>query len=511
MCTLCGREVCKDCFERVAQAVGSLADRKVDKIKVKAYPATLTRMISCKDRHAHYTDTFRKVLRIPHPQLSTTVNAMRDRVAALSSASDPRPLNAGRNRLDTLPAETQSDVASLTRTYPDAAPLFCSPTPSRAGPSFGDSKSAIVSPASETSPTASATPSTAISKGHPSSPPFHSLSARPQDRAPSTDHFPTAIPAPDPSHVKNTMPPIMSHETPHYKDGEGKLDEGTFHKIWEKGTPIVVTNCYFRCPWTPGYFIEHYGDQTCTLVECQTGREEESTVATFFGMLGGPRSDTGSTWKLKDWPPTSDFRTSFPELFEDFEKSVPMPSYTRRDGVLNIASHYPKNALAPDLGKCHLADTSTGSFSRKTGPKMYNAFATFETSGSKGSTRLHMDVADAVNIMLWSKHPPGDASTEPPCAAWDIFRAEDADRLRELMREHFEDASECDPIHSQDYYLDEDVRRKFSANGVLSHRIYQHVGEAVFIPAGCAHQASSPSPLFITAKHDTCPTGLQSS
>ena len=119
---------------------------------------------------------------------------------------------------------------------------------------------------------------------------------------------------------------------------------------------------------------------------------------------------------------------------------------------------------------------------------MYNAFATFETAGSKGSTRLHMDVADAINIMTWSKRPPEDKSTEPPCAAWDIFRAEDANKLRDLMREYFDDASDSDPIHSQKYYLDEDIRRLFAAKGVYSHRIYQKAGEAVFIPAGCAHQ-----------------------
>ncbi len=34
---------------------------------------------------------------------------------------------------------------------------------------------------------------------------------------------------------------------------------------------------------------------------------------------------------------------------------------------------------------------------------MYNAFATADTEGSKGSTRLHMDMADAVNIMVYAE------------------------------------------------------------------------------------------------------------
>lgn len=40
----------------------------------------------------------------------------------------------------------------------------------------------------------------------------------------------------------------------------------------------------------------------------------------------------------------------FPELYEDFNRGVPVPNYTRRDGVLNVASHFPSNTVAPDLG-----------------------------------------------------------------------------------------------------------------------------------------------------------------
>lgn len=54
----------------------------------------------------------------------------------------------------------------------------------------------------------------------------------------------------------------------------------------------------------------------------------------------------------KDWPPSTDFKTAFPELYEDFNRAVPVPNYVRRDGVLNVASHFPSNTVAPDLGMC---------------------------------------------------------------------------------------------------------------------------------------------------------------
>lgn len=117
---------------------------------------------------------------------------------------------------------------------------------------------------------------------------------------------------------------------------------------------------------------------------------------------------------------------------------------------------------------------------------MYNAYASSDTPGSKGSTRLHMDMADAVNIMLHAETTPDGA---PGCAAWDIFRAEDSVHLRAFFKKNFKGQYQNDPIHAQQFYLDPTLRAQlFAEYGVRSFRIYQRPGEAVFIPAGCAHQ-----------------------
>ena len=86
---------------------------------------------------------------------------------------------------------------------------------------------------------------------------------------------------------------------------------------------------------------------------------------------------------------------------------------------------------------------------------MYNAFATMDTEGSKGSTRLHMDMADAVNIMVYAE-PCSDGS--PGGARWDLFRAEDAPAIRKFLRDRFNLADGLDPIHSQQFYLDKQLR-----------------------------------------------------
>lgn len=117
---------------------------------------------------------------------------------------------------------------------------------------------------------------------------------------------------------------------------------------------------------------------------------------------------------------------------------------------------------------------------------MYNSMASTQKSGSKGSTRLHMDMADALNIMTYASPCPDGT---PGCAAWDLFRAEDSDRLRSFLRKRFGGGPVQDPIHAQQHYLDEVLRKELYDDwGVKSYRVYQRPGEAVFIPAGCAHQ-----------------------
>lgn len=178
---------------------------------------------------------------------------------------------------------------------------------------------------------------------------------------------------------------------------------------------------------------------------------------------------------VQDWPPSTDFKTAFPELYDDFSQAAPVPNYVRRDGVLNIASHFPSNTIAPDLG-----------------PKMYNAMASWMQPGSKGSTRLHMDMADALNVMTFAS-PMRDGS--PGCAAWDLFKATDSDQLRNFLRQKFKINQHHDPIHSQQIYLDEASLKELEEDcGVKSFRVYQKPGDAIFIPAGCAHQVK-PSTL----------------
>ncbi|PFH50586.1 hypothetical protein AMATHDRAFT_176944 [Amanita thiersii Skay4041] len=283
-------------------------------------------------------------------------------------------------------------------------------------------------------------------------------------------------PAADEAHI----PPFLSlitTSTPGYETRRVHNDALTskeFAKIWSLGEPFVVAGLLprFKLEWTPEYFTKHHGNDSCLVIECQTDINKRVTVRQFFRDFGKYVSRGSSCWKLKDWPSSTEFQSAFPELYEDFSQAVPVPDYVRRDGVMNVSSHFPSNVIAPDLG-----------------PKMYNAMASSLAEGSKGSTKLHMDMADAMNIMTFAS-PCVDGS--PGCAAWDLFRAEDSDKIRSFLRRRIQGIGAQDPIHSQQVYLDEVLRKElWETTGVKSYRVYQRPGEAIFIPAGCAHQVAN--------------------
>lgn len=82
-------------------------------------------------------------------------------------------------------------------------------------------------------------------------------------------------------------------------DSDSFTDE-SFHDLWLRGNPIVVHGLCskFKRKWSPSFFIEHYGKETCIIVDCQTDKREETTVAEFFASFGKYKGREGC-WKLK--------------------------------------------------------------------------------------------------------------------------------------------------------------------------------------------------------------------
>ncbi|TCD62733.1 hypothetical protein EIP91_006458 [Steccherinum ochraceum] len=436
MCRLCGREACAECFGQVKELTtdkpdATEADIAALQARREKHAHVNPFFLSCTRRNEHRAADFSPMTRFTKSELSQSIEDME---ALLAKEKEAPPA-------DQVP---ESELGVMID-----SPLL-------------DTKEGLTGGSAQAEASTSA-------NGDLSS---FSTGTQP----PLTQASPLA-------------PKIPHHPTRYFKDTE--LTDEVFRRVWGKGDPLVVTGLLgkFQVEWTPEYFKTKYGTQGCLILECQSDTNKRVTVGDFFSWFGD-YSGRRDCWKLKDWPPSTDFKTAFPELYEDFARATPVPNYVRRDGVMNIASHFPSNTVAPDLG-----------------PKMYNAMASFEGQGSKGSTRLHMDMADAVNIMLYASPTPDG---KPGGAVWDLFKAEDAVKLRKFLRKKFKGQYQNDPIHSQTFYLDTQLRQElFDDYGIQSHRVYQTPGQAVFIPAGCAHQVCNLADCIKVASDFVSPENIE--
>ena len=84
---------------------------------------------------------------------------------------------------------------------------------------------------------------------------------------------------------------------------------------------------------------------------------------------------------------------------------------------------------------------------------------------------------------------PSEIATQRGGAAvWDIFPADVTDKLRQFLRDSVTKDID-DPVLRQTFYISAPQLDKLCKEyNIIPWRIYQNPGEAVFIPAGCAHQ-----------------------
>ena len=172
----------------------------------------------------------------------------------------------------------------------------------------------------------------------------------------------------------------------------------------------------------------------------------------------------------------------------DLNKSAPVPQLMCLNRSLNMAVHYPTNGIAPDAGEsaCPNYTITMLTLSSHSGPKMYLGQSSIRGSLNMSSTRLHMDVTDAFNELLFAAKCH-DGS--PGYALWDFFRPEDAFLLREFMWEECGFKGPGDPVHSQSINFTPDLcERAFKKYGICPMTIRQYAGDIIFIPAYCAHQ-----------------------
>ena len=392
------------------------------------------------------------------------------------------------------------------------------------------------------------------------------------------------VPCMQPPSVDGGVSPPTTMATNTGHSSSSSSSSSSWLRCWQAGIPTLVpnvTNNLNVAQWTPTRFSQEFGELEVMLVDVRTAKEFASPLKVFFDGFGSAakrpqpparllikangtdevKSDAGEVTapmrsdgapqpgeeivvggevviidsrppllKLKDWPPTRDFAEVLPRHFTDLMGAMPQPSYTRRTGTLNLASKLPVYTLPPDLG-----------------PKMYIAYgalvAEAEEASLFGTTCLHMDMSDAVNLMVYVEpDPPGSggsqngyweggvwrplsATSSVPSSAtpaalaapangddlaalqrdwptagavWDIWAADDEPALTAfLWRIAAEESGDekarqevGHPIHDANVYLTANLRKRrlWEEEGVRGYRFVQRAGEAVFIPAGCPHQ-----------------------
>ncbi|CAG0924418.1 unnamed protein product, partial [Notodromas monacha] len=280
---------------------------------------------------------------------------------------------------------------------------------------------------------------------------------------------------------------------------------------WRAGQPVIVSNIGKRMDlslWRPSKFSDDFGEEEHDLVNCLTDKVLVNQPMKKFWdgfddkkkrMLCG--NGLPMLLKLKDWPPGADFADVMPDRFRDVMQALPIPPFTRRDGIMNLASYLPSQFLPPDLG-----------------PKMYIAYG---SAGNPmlGTTNLHLDISDAVNVMAYvgssgelqdelkkatralmlagvdlSTLEAINETDRLPGALWHIYEAKDAPVIRRFLRKIAAEKghrvkADSDPIHDQQTYLDDTLRERLREEyGVLGYGFVQCLGDAVFIPAGAPHQ-----------------------
>lgn len=286
-----------------------------------------------------------------------------------------------------------------------------------------------------------------------------------------------------------------------------------FQDQWKRGQPVIVSEVSKMLDmnlWHPDSFNHDFGDERNDLINCLNGsvvpnQPMKKFWEGFEHTSKRLKDEKGNSMllKIKDWPAGEDFAEHMPSRFSDLMGVLPLSEYTHRTGRLNLATRLPECFVRPDLG-----------------PKMYTAYGS-AAYANKGTTNLHLDISDAVNVMVYVGIPKDSDSDdyikeayraideagcdiltrrrvrergELPGALWHIYHARDADKIRDLLNKVAQEKGQVlpphhDPIYDQSWYLDGPLReRLYKEYQVEGYAIVQCQGDAVFIPAGAPHQ-----------------------
>ncbi|KAJ1297154.1 hypothetical protein BS78_01G356300 [Paspalum vaginatum] len=326
-----------------------------------------------------------------------------------------------------------------------------------------------------------------------------------------------------------------------------------FRKHWIKAEPIIIQKAFepsLSSSWDPlsiwrgiQEIMEEEMDEDVIVkaVNCSDQSEVDIELKQFIkGYSEGSKGGDGHLLmlKLKEWPRPSVLEEFLLCQRPEFIVNFPLVDFIHpRWGLINLAAKLPPDALQPEVGM-----------------KLLIAYGSRQELGKGDSvTNLMINMGDAVHMLMHatdvhSQCPKGlqpDGSErigngtsvhvndhapvqnlnldmgeqahrhtishceEPKTknsegsqagAVWDVFRRQDLPKLNEYLAAHQEGfAASCQavpsvkyPIYDQTVYLNNYHKKMLKDKyGIEPCTFHQHIGEAVFIPAGCPFQVKN--------------------
>jgi lysine-specific demethylase 3 len=255
MCRLCGREACAECFAQVKELTvdrpgANQAEIAEIQAKREKHAHSNPFFLSCTRRNEHQAKDFSPMSRFCKKELSEAIEEM--------------------EKLLKDEEEKEKEIGAAARALPPA-------TSHPSLPMLRDTNNPTDLLRSSQALLADLDPYSLI-----------------RDKLPPHDLDQPYIPK-DLSHRTVTVPTRKIH-----RFSDSVLTPEVFADVWALGLPLVVTDVLskFKIKWTPEYFIQKYGTQSCLIIECQTEVNKRVTVGEFFSWFG-KYEGRENCWKLK--------------------------------------------------------------------------------------------------------------------------------------------------------------------------------------------------------------------
>ena len=266
MCRVCGREVCHECFLQVKELTSepvsaSQAELAALQGKREKHAHSNPFFLSCNRRTEHGVREFTPVTRFWDEELDKAIGEMENilrMVEADGEGDGARPSSS----------LVEQENAGSNGYEPDGQLSSPLSSPPRSDPATDDTPGVVYD---------SYLPSNLSSRV--ASIPVYRLRQIP---ASLYDPVLSGASSPTSTSLSYTSPPP------------------SFGSLWTLGIPIMVKDVLprFKLTWTPEYFIQQYGEQSCLVIECQTDVNKRLSVKEFFEMFG-KYEGRKECWKLK--------------------------------------------------------------------------------------------------------------------------------------------------------------------------------------------------------------------